>query len=199
MLFTGCFEHQAARPAGPSGSARGAEMKTVAEAAPVTLTPAPGRRVCPRLGLLASRPGLTRTRRGASPPTSPSCRGCCSKDRRRRSYPTFPLPFRVSYSIQIPKKTIRVKFKSKLARNSAMLATGDSREVNEEFRKDRSLGCADDYGCSVLIRDGRPSRGSRSLPQGDRDHDRDRDRGPLRSRPYSRCEDYRFKPLVDGG
>jgi len=59
MLFTGCFEHQAARPAGPSGSAR-AEMKTVAEAAPVTLTPAPGRRVCPRLGLLASRPGLTR-------------------------------------------------------------------------------------------------------------------------------------------
>jgi len=67
----------------------------------------------------------------------------------RRSYPTFPPPLRVSYSIQIP-KTIRLKFKRYRALSSPPLPS--ARVVYVRTRPQRGLAGVFSISGSHLVR-----------------------------------------------
>jgi hypothetical protein len=67
----------------------------------------------------------------------------------RRSYPTFPPPLRVSYSIQIP-KTIRLKFKRYWALSSPPLPS--ARAVYVRTRPQRGLAGVFSISGSHLVR-----------------------------------------------
>jgi hypothetical protein len=67
----------------------------------------------------------------------------------RRSYPTFPPPLRVSYSIQIP-KTIRLKFKRYWALSSPPLPS--ARVVYVRTRPQRGLAGVFSISGSHLVR-----------------------------------------------
>src|ERR1700730_16372788 len=68
----------------------------------------------------------------------------------RRSYPTFPPPLRVSYSIQIP-KTIRLKFKRCRALSSPPLSPS-ARAVYVGTRPQRGLAGVFSISGSHLVR-----------------------------------------------